>query len=130
MFSQTVTRTAESDHDPDKLYSVMSRAENIPRWAPLFASSIESIGDGSYNATQSGVTFRIEVALHASARAVDYIREMPDGKRGGAYLRVMPRPLGGSTVTITVPIARNTTEADVSKILEQELAALVLLASA
>ena len=47
---------------------------------------------------------------------------MPNGKRGGAYIRVTPRPLGGSTITMTVPIGQNTTESDVEKVLEKELA--------
>ena len=59
---------------------------------------------------------------------VDYIREMPNGRRGGAFIRVTPRPLGGSSITMTVPIAPNTTEADVAKVLEQELADLDQLA--
>jgi hypothetical protein len=66
--------------------------------------------------------------LHPSAGAVDYIREMPNGKRGGAYIRVIPRPLGGSTVIMTVPIGPSTVEFEVAKVLEQELADLVELA--
>jgi hypothetical protein len=53
---------------------------------------------------------------------------MPGGKRGGAYIRVIPRPLGRSTVSMTVPIGPNTTEADVAKILEQEFTDLIKLA--
>ena len=29
------------------------------------------------------------------AGTVDFLREMADGKRGGAYMRVFPRVLGG-----------------------------------
>jgi hypothetical protein len=53
---------------------------------------------------------------------------MPNGKRGGAYIRVTPRPLGGSTITMTVPIGPNAIESDVAKILEQELADLIRFA--
>ena len=81
-----------------------------------------------YRVTKNGEAFNLEVCLHPSAGAVDYIREMPNGKRGGAYIRVTPRPLGGSTITMTVPIGPNTTESDVAKVLEQELADLVQLA--
>lgn len=72
--------------------------------------------------------FNLEVFLHPSAGTVDYLREMPNGKRGGAYIRVTPRPLGGSTITMTVPIGPNTIESDVAKVLEQELADIVQLA--
>jgi hypothetical protein len=77
---------------------------------------------------KNGEAFNIEVSLHQSAGAVDYIREMPGGKRGGAYIRVTPRPLGGCTITMTVPIGPNTSESDVAKILEQELTDLIQLA--
>jgi hypothetical protein len=80
-----------------------------------------------YRVTRNGEVFNLEVSLHPSAGAVDYIREMPNGKRGGAYIRVTPLPLGGSTITMTVSIGPNTTESDVAKVLEQELADLVQL---
>jgi len=54
---------------------------------------------------------------------------MPNGRRGGAYLRVTPRPLGGSSITITVPIGPATNESEVAKVLEQELADLIQLAN-
>lgn len=107
---------------------MLLEVSNIPKWAPLFADVIEHIGDVHYRVTKNGETFDFEMSLHPSAGAVDYIREMPDGKRGGAYIRVTPRPLGGSTITMTVPIGPNAIASDVAKILDQELAALVRLA--
>jgi hypothetical protein len=53
---------------------------------------------------------------------------MPNGKRGGAYLRVTPRPLGGCTIAITVPIGPTAREFEVAKVVEQELADLAELA--
>jgi hypothetical protein len=41
---------------------------------------------------------------------------------------VMPRPLGGCTIMMTVPIGPTTNESEVAKVLEQELADLVQLA--
>ena len=58
----------------------------------------------------------------------DILREMADGKRGGAYARVFPRPLGGSVVVMTVPLAPNSKPAEVAHVVEQELAALVTIA--
>jgi hypothetical protein len=72
----------------------------------------------------------LQLLLHPSACTVDYIREMPNNKRGGAYIRVIPRPLGGCAVIITVPIGPNTNESDVGRTLEQELAELIRLARA
>jgi hypothetical protein len=128
MASQTVTRSAESDLEPDRFYNVLAEANNIPKWAPVFADAIERIDDIHYRAIKNGEAFNLQVSLHPSAVAVDYIREMPNGKRGGAHLRVTPRPLGGSTITMTVPIGPNTTESDVAKVVEQELIDLVQLA--
>jgi Polyketide cyclase / dehydrase and lipid transport len=127
MPTQTVTRSVESDLEPDKLYNVLAEATNIPKWAPVFADSIERIDHVHHRVTKNGEVFNLEVSLHPSAVAVDYTREMSNGRRGGAYIRVMPRPLGGSTITMTVPIGANTTEADVGKVLEQELADLLRL---
>jgi len=129
MPTQTVTRAAESDLEPRKLYKFLADAGNIPKWAPVFADAIEHINETHYRVTKKGETFELEVFLHESAGAIDYIREMPHGKRGGAYIRVTPRPLGGSTVTMTVPVGVNTTESDVAKTLDKELANLSRIAS-
>jgi hypothetical protein len=128
MASQTVTRATESDLELGRIYAVLAEARDIPKWAPLFADGVERIDDVSYRVTKDGVSFGIQVLLHPLAGTVDYIREMPNGKRGGAYLRVTPRPLGGCTITMTVPIGPNTNESEVAKVLEKELADLVQLA--
>ena len=104
MPTQTVTRATESTLEPGRLYGVLADVRNIPKWAPAFADAIEPIDDMHYRVTRNGEVFDLEVSLHPSAGAVDDIREMPNGKRGGAYIRVTPRPLGGSTITMTVPI--------------------------
>lgn len=67
--------------------------------------------------TKNGQVFDLEVAVNTSAGTVDYIREMFQGKRGGAYLRVTPRPLGGSSICVTVPIGADTTKIEVQKVL-------------
>jgi hypothetical protein len=128
MPAQTVTRSAESDLEPARLYDVLAQVSNIPKWAPVFADAIERIDDLHYRVSKMGETFNLEVALHPSAGSVDYLREMPNGKRGGAYIRVTPRPVAGSTITMTVPIGPNTNESDVARVLEQELASLIQFA--
>ena len=125
---QTVTHAVESDSEPAKFFKLLSEVENIPRWAPVFADKIKRISDSRCRVVKNGETFELEVFTNPVAGTVDYIREMSQGKRGGAYIRVTPRPLGGSSITMTVPIAANTTAADVAKVLEQELAELVHLA--
>jgi hypothetical protein len=125
---QTVTRAAESDLEPVKIYNVLAEVGNLPKWAPAFADAIERLDDTHFRVTKNSDSFNMGLFLHPSALAVDYIREMADNRRGGAYIRVTPRPLGGSTVIITVPIAPTTNESDVAKVLEQELAEIIRLA--
>ena len=128
MSSQTVTRSIESDAEPARIYILLAEVGNLPPWAPIFADTIEPIDGTRHRITRNGEAFDIDVHLHPSAGTVDYIREMPNGKRGGAYIRVTPRPLGGTTITMTVPLAPNALESDVAQSLEQELADLRLLA--
>jgi hypothetical protein len=129
MRTQTITRAAESNFEPAELYKILAEAGNIPKWAPVFADVIERIKDAHYRVTKNSETFDIEVVLHPSAGTVDYIRKMSNGKSGGAYIRVMPRPLGGSTISMTVPVGLDTPETDVADTLDQELASLIQLAS-
>jgi hypothetical protein len=128
MAKQTLTRAVETDLEPGTIYGVLSEANNILRWAPVFADTLEPIGDLRYRVMKNGEGFDLDVHLHPSAGAVDYVREMPNGRRGGAYIRVTPRPLGGSTICMTVPIAPNAVEAEVATVLEKELADLIQLA--
>jgi Polyketide cyclase / dehydrase and lipid transport len=127
MQNQTVTRAAEADFGPAEIYEFLTQVGNLPQWAPVFADAIERVDDRHFRVTKSGDTFRLEVVSHVSAGAVDYIREMTDNKRGGAYIRVTPRPLGGSTITMTVPLGPNTTESEVARVVDQELAELIRL---
>ena len=128
MPQQTVTHSIETGSEPEKLLKLLAEAENIPKWAPVFADKIDRIGESRCRVTKSGEAFEFEVIANKAAGTVDYLREMPGGKRGGgAYIRVIPRPLGGSSISITVPMAPNTTPADLAKLLDQELAELVRL---
>ena len=126
---QTVTRVIATDVEPFPIYRVLADASNIPKWAPVFADALELVNPTQYQVTKNGETFALEVILHSSAHAVDYLRHMTGGRRGGAYIRVTPRPLGGSTVIMTVPLGPGAEEATVAETLDQELAELVRLAS-
>jgi hypothetical protein len=130
MPNRTVTRSVECEADPVVIYNVLAQASNIPKWAPVFADAIECIDDAHYIVTKDGEVFNLELVLHPSALAVDYMREMPNNRRGGAYIRVTPRSLGGSVIIMTVPLGPSTSESDVARTLEQELAELIRLAPA
>jgi hypothetical protein len=128
MAQQTVTHATESGSEPTELFEFLADVENIPQWAPVFADRVDRIGGSRCRVTKNGETFEFELIANSVAGTVDYVREMPGGKRGGAYIRVTPRPLGGSSITMTVPIAANTTAIEVARVLEQELIDLVRLA--
>ena len=125
---QTLTHAIETESESESLFKFLSEVENIPKWAPVFADKIERISNSRYRVIKNDEAFELGVFTNRAAGTVDYIREMPGGRRGGAYIRVTPRPLGGSSVSMTVPIAANMTAADVARVLEQELVDLVCLA--
>jgi hypothetical protein len=128
MANQTVTRTIESDLAPTTIFTTLSNATLIPQWAPVFADSSEHISGPNYRLTKSGRSFDVEALANETTLTVDYLFQMTENKRGGAYIRVIPRPLGGSTVTMTVPLGPDTTEEAVAEVLGQELQTLIKLA--
>ena len=128
MPNQTVTRTVECNLEPLAIFGVLADPRNIPVWAPVFADTVERVDDTHYRVVKGAQSFNLDIFLHPSARAVGYVREMRGNKRGGAYIRVMPRPRGGSSIAMTVPVGSNANEVDVAKTLEQELASLIELA--
>lgn len=128
MSERTVTRSLESELAPERVLSVLNDPARIPEWAPAFADKIEHTGQNGWRVTKGNESFSVQVNVATAAGTVDILREMADGKRGGAYARVFPRPLGGSVVVMTVPLAPNSKPPEVAHVVEQELAALVKIA--
>ena len=127
MFSQTVTRTIESEFEPKLIYLKLTDVSLIPLWAPVFADEVEQARETTFRVTKGSDAFDLELLANEAALTVDYLRDMANGRRGGAYIRVMPKPLGGSVVAMTVPVGPNAIPAQVATVLEQELEALVKL---
>jgi hypothetical protein len=125
MSSQTVTRTIESNFEPSLIYLKLKDVSLLPQWAPVFADKVEHARETTFRVTKGGEAFDMELFANESTLTVDYLREMAGGRRAGAYIRVMPRPLGGSVVAMTVPVGPNATSAQVAAVLEQELEALI-----
>ena len=126
MSERTVTRSLESDLEPERILRVLNDPARLPEWAPVFADKVEH-GQNGWRVTKNNESFNVQVNVSTVAGTVDFLREMADGKRGGAYARVFPRPLGGSVIVMTVPLAPNSDPIDVARDVEQELAALVSL---
>lgn len=129
MASETVTRMIESDGEPEIIYGKLTDVSLIPQWAPVFADRADSASETTFRVTKGDEVFDMELLANEQALTVDYLRGMGDGRRGGACIRVMPRPLGGSVVAMTVPVGPNVTPDQVAAVLEQELATLIKLAS-
>jgi len=92
---ETVTRSIETDTSPELIVQVLSDPRRIPQWAPGFADRVETDEGGCWRVTKGEKTFPIEVVAFGPARTVDYLREVTPERKGGAFLRVMPRATRG-----------------------------------
>jgi len=123
--TRTVTQGAETDAQPDAMLAILMDPRHIPQWAPAFADAVEADGQDGWRVRKDGSAFPFKVVAAQSSRTVDYLREIASGKQGGAYLRVLPRPGGGSVVVMTLPVPAGVNAETVSEILSQELKALI-----
>jgi hypothetical protein len=128
MPNQTVTRCIETDKSPDAILKILQEPRNVTQWAPVFADAIEPVENTRYQVTKGEEKFFAHVLVHESAGCVDYLREMANGIRAGAYIRITPRPKGGSSVTITVPLGPSADEKQVAAVVASELDVLVRMA--
>ncbi len=126
MSERTVTRSLEADLEPESILSILNDPARLPEWAPVFADKIEHSEHG-WRVTKNNESFNVQVNVSTVAGTVDFLREMAGGKRGGAYVRVFPRVLGGSVVVMTVPLGPGADPQQVAGVVDQELAALVSL---
>ena len=83
--------------------ALLTDPRRIPDWAPAFADLVTEYNQSGWRALKSGRTFALRVVMKQDAGTVDYLREIAPGREGGAYIRVIPRPGGGSVVVMTVP---------------------------
>jgi hypothetical protein len=130
MPDRTVTRTIESDLEPDAILAVLMEPKLLPRWAPAFADEVEKTAFDAWQITKNENRFEMHMSASAPSGTVDYLREVAPGKRGGAYIRVLPRPAGGSVVIMTVPVTGNADVESVATVLTEELKNLVELVKA
>ena len=98
-----------------------------PRHSPTRFSADSRSG---WLVTKDGQAFTLRVTAVPAAGTVDYLREVAPGREGGAYLRVIPRPGGGSVIIMTLPVPPGADPAATAATLAAELAALVSLAEA
>jgi len=130
MTARTVTRSAETDVEPDAILEILMDPRHLPEWAPAFADTIEAHAQNEWRVTKDGSVFSLQVAVAQSSRTVDYLREVAPGKKGGAYIRVLQRPSGGSVVVMTLPVPADGNSEPVAAILDRELRELFILSEA
>jgi hypothetical protein len=121
MSSDTLTSSIETETAPEVVIEVLTDPRLIPRWAPGFADRVEAEEQGHWKVTKGEKTLYLEVVVFRSAGTVDYLREVAPGKKGGAYIRVLPRPRGGSVVVLTLPIPNDVSAEETASTLYQEL---------
>lgn len=129
MDRRTETQSIESEADPDAVVSLRAEANRIPEWAPAFADTVIGDDRSGWRAIKDDRAFDLRVVVSRDSRTVDYLRELAPGSEGGAYIRAVPRPGGGSVVVMTLPLLAGVDPADTSAILRAELDALARLAA-
>jgi AcrR family transcriptional regulator len=122
--ARTATRTIESDAEPDAVFALLADPRRLPDWAPAFADAVSGDHESGWRLEKNGQEFALRVVTTHDARTVDYLREIAPGPEGGAYLRIVPRPGGGSVTSMTVPVPPGGDPAAVSSVIRRELAAL------
>jgi AcrR family transcriptional regulator len=122
--ARTATRSIESDAEPDAVFALIADPRRLPDWAPGFADAVSGDHESGWRVAKDGRDFALRVVTMRDARTVDYLREVAPGREGGAYLRVVPRPGGGSVTSVTLPVPRGGDPTAVATIIRDELLAL------
>jgi len=125
--NRTETQSIESDAEPTAVVALLADPTRIPDWAPAFADAVTRDDQTGWHARKSGQDFTVRVVTQRDAGTVDYLREIAPGRQGGAFLRVLPRPGGGSVVVMTLPLAPGAEQAATAATLRDELIALMNL---
>lgn len=114
----------EFDAEPERIYAIVANPLLIPEWAGVFADRVEHVSGSTYRVTKAGEVFSLYLELNEAERVVEYLRELPDGKRGGARVTIASLASGGCEVSMRVPVAPRVTPEQVDGVLKQELEAL------
>ncbi|MGN6621801.1 MAG: hypothetical protein ACTHKR_12160 [Sphingomonas sp.] len=124
---RTVTVAIEIDHEPASVFRLASTVTYLPQWAPEFADRVTKGAGDDWIITKGDSQFSIHVEADPTRGTIDFLREVAPGQVGGAYLRVMPRPGGGSVVAMTLPVPPSGSANKVVAVAKRELLALSAL---
>jgi len=104
MVERTITRTIEGSTEREIIFALLKDPARIPEWAPAFADEVLPSENNSWKVLKLGETFSLTVVIEPRSWTVDYLRTVAPGLQGGAFIRLLPRPGGGTVVTMTLPI--------------------------
>lgn len=93
----------------------------LPDWAPAFVDVVTGDDESGWRATKDGRDFTLRVVTRRDAGTVDYLREIAPGREGGAYVRALPRPGGGSVVVMILPLVPGVEPTAIAATLNDEL---------
>ena len=124
---QTVTSQIEISADSFAVFAVVADPRRLAEWAATFADRIEQFSDDQWIATKGSRLIELMIVVSESCGTVDYVRKLPTGKRGGAYIRVIDAPQAGCVVVMTVPVSPDSSPQKTSVVLDKELAAAAQL---
>ena len=124
---RTVTRGIECVAEPDAVVALLADPRHLPDWAPAFADTITGDARSGWKATKDNRDFSFRVRVNEDSLTVDYLRQTGPGREGGAFLRAIPRPGGGTVIVMTLPLLPDVDAADTTATLTNELGALVRL---
>jgi hypothetical protein len=128
MADRTVTGSIETDITSEQIMRVLLDPRMIPLWASNFADEVVPV-DTQWQARKGDQRFLMTLESNVSFKIVNYLREISPGIRGGAYMRVLPRPGGGSVIVMTLPVPVSRSQSEVLDILEEELSELIRMST-
>jgi len=127
MALQTITMQIELTAEASAVFTLIASPRFVPKWASGFTDRMDQSSAGQWMATKGDRQFAMTVEVSDVSRTIDYLRDLPTGRRGGAYIRVIDAPQSGCVVVMTIPIAKDSNAEETSAILESELAGLARL---
>ena len=125
--ARSVTQSIESVADVAVVVALLADPTRIPEWAPDFADRVAGDARSGWQASKDDTDFALRMAVNQDAGTVDYLRQVAPGREGGAYIRAVPRPRGGSVIVMTLPLLPDVDPDTVAATLTREINALASL---
>jgi hypothetical protein len=86
---RAVTRSITIDAPTGSVFTYLDDANNLPSWAPAFATTVQPDGDG-WIVGQGDVRLGLRIVSDADSGTVDLRVTPPNGRESAVYMRVLP----------------------------------------